>query len=134
MNQHQLDTGKLASQRAALRRRIKGFYQKYNEADWESCYGHLDPRLRTAGKVDPVRYADSLEAFRNRYGAVDIWYLRANLYFDVKNNRQDRPFAYVYVFWQDEKKAFHVFRERWVYHSGHWYTRVVGLVTHKETE
>lgn len=126
---HSAKTANDAAQRAALRRRLRSFYQKYNQDDWDRCYLYLDPKLRSAGRVDPVRYAESLNAFRRRYGAVDLWHVRVSVYLDVKNNKHDdRPFAYVYVLWQDAQKALHVFRERWVYDRGRWYTRVVGLV------
>lgn len=135
MIQHRRKAEKGTAERAALRRRIKGFYQKFNRGDWQGCYSRIDPRLRLERKVDESQYSDSLAAFQQGYGAIDIWHSRVNLYLDVKNNKHDeRPFAYVYIFWQDASKAFHVFRERWVLDSGRWYSRVVGLVTHQQAE
>jgi hypothetical protein len=32
----------------------------------------------------------------------------------------------------DELYEFHMFRERWVLESGHWFTRVVGLVPNRK--
>ncbi len=46
------------------------------------------------------------------------------------NHADPRPFAYVYIYWQDHRHAFRLFRERWVHDGGKWYTRVVGLVFH----
>ncbi len=65
------------------------------------------------------------------YGAITAWYTRLSLHSGAgKHNAEARPFAYVYVVWLDASNRFHVFRERWVYDSGRWYTRVVGLVVH----
>jgi hypothetical protein len=134
MATQQFDSASYASQRAALRKRIKRFYRTFNQKDWEQCFAHIDPRIRENSKILRAAYVASLEAFKQRYGTINIVHIRINLYLDVVNNKHDdRPFAYVYVFWQDDKKAFHVFRERWVKDAGRWYTRVVGLVTHKET-
>ncbi|MBL8794728.1 MAG: hypothetical protein JNM56_12545 [Planctomycetia bacterium] len=120
-------------ERTALRRRIRDFYRRFNREDWSGCFARLDPRLRQAGKVEESQYRDSLATFRQAYGEVEIWHTRVNLYLDAKNNKHDaRPFAYVYVFWQDAHQAFHVFRERWVLDDGKWYTRVIGLVVHQQ--
>jgi hypothetical protein len=48
---------------------------------------------------------------------------------DIRENKRDaRPFAFVYIVWQDSDNEFHMFRERLVQDAGRWYTRVVGLV------
>ena len=53
----------------------------------------------------------------------------SSLHGDARTVGSDRrPFAYVYVVWQDEAHGFHMFRERWVKDRGWWFTRVVGLV------
>jgi hypothetical protein len=123
-----------AALRASLRRRARNFYRSYNLAKWPRCYALVDPRLRENDRVQASPHADSLAAFRRRYGDVTIWHIDVSLHTDVTNNKHDdRPFAYVYVFWQDDNKAFHVFRERWVCDSGRWYTRVAGLVAHERT-
>jgi hypothetical protein len=125
---------KQASLRTSLRRRIRSLYTRYNLGDWERCYLHLDPRLREGSRIELPQYADSLAAFKDRYGNINILYIQINLHLDVKKNKHDdRPFAYAYVIWQDASHTFHVFRERWVNDSGRWYTRVVGLVPYKET-
>jgi hypothetical protein len=121
-----------AALRSSLRRRIRTFYQWFNLGEWKHCYAFLDPRLRENSKIALASYADSLRAFRQHYGQVNIWHVRINLYTEDRNHKHDnRPFAYVYVFWQDHQKAFHVFREHWVRDGGRWYTRVVGLVVHE---
>jgi hypothetical protein len=120
-----------AADRAAIRRRVKRFYAWFNQEQWSRCWALLDPRLRAKAKVDAERYAASLAAFKEFYGAVHIWYLRVNLHdAAARRGRDDRPFAYVYVLWQDDRYGFHLFRERWVKDAGRWYTRVVGLVPH----
>ncbi|HYT92035.1 MAG TPA: hypothetical protein VEL76_25190 [Gemmataceae bacterium] len=119
------------AQKAALRERIKRFYKHFQRADWEQCYEYLDPQLRQGKKVLSAPYAQSLSEFAAVYGTIKIWHIDINLYLDTaKNKRDPRPFAYVYIFWQDQRHAFHVFRERWVREAGDWYTRVAGLVAH----
>src|ERR1700736_840757 len=121
-----------AALRASLWRRIISFYRRYNLDDWAGCYRHIDPRLRDQSKIEFPTYADSLGSFKERYGAIGIEHIRISLYPDARGKNADRPFAYAYVVWQDAKKDFHVFRERWVQDSGRWYTRVVGLVAHEK--
>lgn len=120
--------------KTSLRRQIRNFYRRFNQEDWANCYQLLDPRLRGKKNIDPALYAESLEAFRGSYGKVDIWHIRLSLHARPGENRNDgRPFAYAYIFWQDERKALHVFRERWVLDDSQWYTRVVGLVGQEQT-
>jgi hypothetical protein len=123
-----------AALKAALRRRIRGLYRSFDLGSWDRCFQYLDPRLREAGKVEQSRYSASLNAFKERYGAIAIWHVRISFHSDVRTNKHDdRPFAYAYVIWQDSQNEVHLFRERWVFDSGRWYTRVVGLVTHEKT-
>jgi hypothetical protein len=104
-------------------------YEWFNRGLWDQCFSLIDPKLREGAKVDLPVYADQLRAFRAAYGMIHPWYVRINLHLDTSANKQDdRPFAYLYVIWQDEVRGFHMFRERWVKQSGRWFTRVVGLV------
>jgi hypothetical protein len=122
------------TERTALRRRVRRFYKHFNRQDWQRCYDGLDPRLRNEGKVSFHPYAQSLSSFVAAYGAIDIWHIDLSLHLDAAANKRDpRPFAYAYIFWQDQRHAFHVFRERWVREAGEWYTRVAGLVTHAKS-
>jgi hypothetical protein len=119
-----------AAQKQKLRRRVRAFYRGYNLGEWEKCYRVIDPRLREAGRVEVPRYVESLASFKQHHGNITIWHIQVSLHLDVRNGKQeDRPFAYVYVLWQDTRGAVQVFRERWVFDAGRWYTRVVGLVT-----
>jgi hypothetical protein len=119
-------------QRDSLRGRVRRFYKLFNQRAWGKCFDYLDPRLRQAGKVERSRYEESLARFLDTYGEVKIWHTDLSLHLDATKNKQDpRPFAFVYIFWQDKRHEFHVFRERWVEEAGDWYTRVVGLVTHE---
>jgi hypothetical protein len=120
-----------ATDRASLRRRVKRLYGWFNQEHWAKCFSLLDPRLREGRRVEQAGYVDSLRTFKQASGQVRLWYLRVNLHAGEARRADPRPFAYVYVVWQDDKHAFHMFRERWVKDSGHWYTRVVGLVPHK---
>ncbi|HJT78973.1 MAG TPA: hypothetical protein VJ739_17380 [Gemmataceae bacterium] len=124
----------VAAEKGAIRRRVKRLYEGLNEGRWERCFALVDPRLRENSRVGLDRYSESLAAFRNYYGSVRPWYMRISLHLDASENKHDeRPFAYAYVVWQDARHEFHMFRERWVKDSGHWYTRVVGLVPQVET-
>src|SRR5438477_1334694 len=117
-----------AAERKALRRRVKQMYDWFNQALWEKCFSLIDPKLREQAKVRLPLYADRLRAFKEVYGRINPWHVRISLHLDPSANKHDeRPFAYVYVIWQDEAHGFHMFRERWVKHSDRWFTRVVGL-------
>src|SRR6266480_3646599 len=118
-----------SAERKALRRQVRHFYTQFNRESWEQCFDHLDPHLRDAGKVAQREYREGLQAFKLAYGSVKPWYVRISPHLDATSNKHDdRPFAYVYVVWQDAVGGFHMFRERWVRHAGRWYTRVAGLV------
>jgi hypothetical protein len=124
----------VVAERASLRRRIRSLYRAYNRADWVRCYAHLDPKLRGKDKVSINDYTESLREFKVRYGVISTWYIRVSLHLDASRNKHDdRPFAYVYILWQDAHNGLHLFRERWVQDSGKWYTRVVGLVAHTQS-
>jgi hypothetical protein len=118
------------AERAAIRRRVKRLYDAFNRADWAKCFEVVDPQL-TAGKIELTNYSQSLREFKQHYGSVHIRHLEISLHLNARAKQDDRPFAYVYAFWQDDKHAFHLFKERWVKHEKHWYTRVVGLVAHQ---
>jgi hypothetical protein len=121
------------SEREALRRRVKQFYLRFNEEGWENCYSMIDPMLIQPGKVELATYAERMQAFKNRYGSVNLWFTRLSLHLAASSNQRDkRPFGYVYVVWQDDAHGFHMFRERWIKHNGRWFTRVVGLVPDKQ--
>lgn len=120
--------------RAALRRRVSAMIRDLNAGRWDRCFARIDPRLRAADKVEQATYADQFERFRAAHGEVAPWHTRINLHLDATKNKHDpRPFAYVYIVWQDAGKGFHLFRERWVYDGGDWYTRVVGLLPAQDT-
>jgi hypothetical protein len=118
-----------ATERAALLRQVKGMIRDFNAERWERCFARIDPRLREKGSPEPSAHARQLKAFREAYGEIAPWHTRASLYAAVKTNKtDDRPFAFVYIVWQDAAKQFHIFRERWVKDGDRWFTRVVGLV------
>jgi hypothetical protein len=121
-------------ERAAIRRRIKRLYDSFNHENWAKCFDLIDPKLTAAGRIDPATYSQSLHEFKQYYGSVQIRHIEISLYLDARSKQDDRPFAYVYVFWQDDKHAFHLFKERWVKQDDHWFTRVVGLVAHQHGE
>ena len=123
-----------AAERASIRRTVKRLYAWFNQGLWEKCWFLLDPKLRKPAKVELSPYAASLAAFHKSYGAIHPWYIRINLHLEASNNKHDdRPFAYVYVIWQDQDHEFHMFRERWIKDSEQWFSRVVGLVPNRKT-
>jgi hypothetical protein len=104
-------------------------YDCLNRGLWEECFALTDPKLREQAKVQLPSYSAGLKVFKEVYGSIRPWHVRLNLHLDASSNKHDnRPFAYVYVVWQDEVHGFHMFRERWVKQGDHWFTRVVGLV------
>jgi hypothetical protein len=122
-----------ASEREALRRRVKQMYEWFNRGLWDKCFSLIDPMLREQSKTELPVYVERLRAFREVYGSITPWHIRISLHLDASANKRDgRPFAYVYVTWQDDAHGFHMFRERWVKHSERWFTRVVGLVPNQQ--
>jgi hypothetical protein len=118
-----------ATEREALRRRVKQFYGRFNKSDWDGCYSLIDPLLIQNGKVKLDTYAELMQTFKDVYGIVRPWLTRLSLHLDATSKQGDkRPFAYVYVIWQDGTHGFHMFQERWIRDNGQWFTRVVGLV------
>jgi hypothetical protein len=136
MNKTSKVTKRAATDRQALRKRVKQFYLRFNKADWQGCFALIDPQLTQHGKVNAETYSDIMQAFKDSYGSVNPWHTRLSLHLKVSPKQRDkRPFAYVYLIWQDEAHGFHMFRERWVKEQGQWFTRLVGLVPNKqETE
>lgn len=122
-----------ASDREALRKRVKQFYRRFNKADWNACHALIDPQITRQHKVELETYAKQMQAFKEVYGSVKPWWTRLSLHLRATSSQRDkRPFAYVYVIWQDDAHGFHMFRERWVKDDGQWFTRVVGLVPNKQ--
>jgi hypothetical protein len=108
-------------------------YDWFNRELWDKCFSLIDPKLRDQAKVELPGYASSMQEFKAVYGAIRPWYTRISFRLDASPSQRDkRPFAYVYVIWQDERHGFHLFRERWVKDSGRWFTRVVGLVRNQQ--
>jgi hypothetical protein len=108
-------------------------YDWFNRERWDKCFSLIDPKLREQSKVELLANAARLQAFKEIYGTIRPWHVRISLHLDASSNKHDeRPFAYVYVIWQDDVRGFHMFRERWVKQGDHWYTRVVGLVPNRQ--
>jgi len=123
-----------AALRQALRQRVNQMYAWFNRCLWAKCLSLVDPQLKQQSRVDPSSYAKKMQAFREFYGKINPWHVRISMHLTASSNKQDaRPFAYVYVVWQDDKHQFHMFKERWVKERGRWFTRVVGLVPNKST-
>ncbi len=116
-------------ERRSLRRRVMQFYKAFNMSRWATCFHLVDPKLRDRSKVDEQTYGSGLEDFKTAYGSIRPWHVRISLHLDASSNKHDdRPFAFVYVVWQDAANEFHMFRERWIKHGDKWFTRVAGLV------
>jgi hypothetical protein len=120
-------------QRQALRRRIQQFYRRFNKGAWQDCFAIIDPQLTQTGKVDPAAYAELIQVFKQAYRSVKPRWIDLSMHLDASPKQRDkRPFAYAYILWQDERHAFHMFRERWVQENGKWFTRVVGLLPNQQ--
>jgi hypothetical protein len=110
-------------------------YEWFNQELWEKCFSLIDPQLVERSGVHLPVYCETLQTFKKTYGRVRPWHIRINLHLDASSNKHDkRPFAYVYVVWQDDSHGFHMFRERWIKHDGKWFTRVVGLVVNQQEQ
>ena len=121
------------TERQSLRRRVQQFYRRFNKGAWEDCSALIDPELTGRGKVKFGACSDLMQAFKEVYGSVKPRWTDLSLHLDASPKQRDkRPFAYVYILWQDEAYGFHMFRERWIQHHGQWYTRVVGLVPNRQ--
>ena len=108
-------------------------YDWFNRDLWEKCFSLIDPKVREPARVELSAYAAGLRAFKEAYGVVHLWHVRISPHLDAASNKHDqRPFAYVYVIWQDDQHGFHMFKERWVKHADRWFTRVVGLVPNRQ--
>lgn len=126
-------TTRRASERKALDRRVRKMYAWFNRGLPDRCFSLIDPKLTAESKVDLQAYSDGLVAFKEAYGSIRLFHIRISLHLDASTSKHEtRPFAYVYVTWQDEANGFHMFRERWVKHAGKWHTRVAGLVPNKK--
>src|SRR5262249_32700077 len=102
-----------AAGREALRTRVYQMYERFNQWAWDKCFALIDPKLREQARVEWQAYADSLRRFQEVYGKIEPWYIRLSLHVEASSNKHDaRPFAYVYVVWQDQAHPFHMFRER----------------------
>lgn len=71
--------------------RVRAFYQRLNDQNWEECFEFVDPVLRQSGKVDYEAYAKSLSSFYSKYGPLEVRSLEQfNVYADAPNKRDDR--------------------------------------------
>jgi hypothetical protein len=133
MNHRPHSSPREAPEREAIRRRVKRLYECFGRGEFEKCFSLVDPKLREEQRLVEQSYLSSLRAFHDAYRAIRPWYVRINVHLDATSNKRDpRPFAYVYVVWQDEQHAFHMFKERWVKHGDQWFTRVAGLIVNRQ--
>jgi hypothetical protein len=129
MSQATKESRSAAAEQNSLRRRVKRMYDSINRENWGNCFALIDPKLREQAKVRLPEYSERMRAFKAAYREIKPWHVRLSLHLDATGNKHDpRPFAYVYVVWQDASHGFHMFRERWVRDSDGWFSRVVGLV------
>jgi len=123
------DSRHLSVQREALRNRVHSFYRHFNRKAFGKCFLFIDPNLREEGKVDEIKYSQSLSDFLEYYGSVSLVITKITLYLDMKTKTGVQNFGYPLIVWKDAKHMPHLFQERWVKHGGMWFTRVVGLVS-----
>jgi hypothetical protein len=121
------------TERQALRRRVQRFYRLFNQGAWEGCFALIDPELTGRGKVKLDSYRELMQVFKDAYGSIKPRWTDLSLHLDATPKQSDkRPFAYVYILWQDGAHEFHMFRERWILYDGKWFTRVVGLIPNRQ--
>ena len=109
----------VTDERKALRKRLKQFYLRFNKANWDDCFALIDPLLTHQGKVNREAYPKLMQDFKDVYGRVKPWVTRLSLHPEGAPKQGDkRPFAYIYVIWQDAAHGFHMFRERWIKEDG----------------
>jgi hypothetical protein len=112
---------------------VKQFYRRFNKADWGACHALIDPQLTRQGKVKVETYSELMQTFKDVYGSVKPRWTRLSLHLRAAPTQRDkRPFAYVYVIWQDDAHGYHMFRERWIKDHGQWFTRIVGLIPNRQ--
>jgi hypothetical protein len=121
---------------AALRRKIRLFYDHLNRSEFEWCYRAIDPRLRESpASVTLYQYITSLQRFLKWCGKVQVREIvDLQLHLNEHNRLyNDRDFALAELVWEDQAGAAHSFKERWVRNNGgRWYTRCTSLVTPDE--
>ena len=104
-------------------------YDSFADDVWAKCFSLVDPKLREQSKAQLPAYAEGIKDFKPVYGRVHPWMIKLSLHLDATPSQRDkRPFAYVYVIWQDAASRFHMLQERWVKDADRWYTRVAELV------
>jgi hypothetical protein len=64
-------SGRQDSEREDLRRRVKQFYQRFDQENWEACFALIDPQLTLQKKVEPAAYSQGMRAFKEAYGRVN---------------------------------------------------------------
>jgi len=100
-----------------------------NDKQWDRCFALTDPKLRADNRLTPEEHAENLACFMQVHGSIRPWHVKISLHLEgAKKQRDPRPFAFVYIIWQDKRNAFQMFRDRWVEDNGRWYTRVAGLM------
>ncbi len=121
---------------AALQRRIRTFYTHLNKGSFPRCYEMIDPVVRQSpNSVTLYQFMQSLQAFRDHFGQVDLQQVDIQLHLDEPNKRfQDRDFAVGKTTWKDRQGREHFFQERWVKNGRYWYTVCTGFVTPDEDE
>src|SRR5438067_12273858 len=108
MTQRARSRQKEALAKGVLRRRVMGWYSRFNRQRWSDCYALIDPRLANSEKVNEDAYVRTLRKFKARYGAVHPWHVRIGLHLKGSRPSSDpRPFAYVYTVCQDDRHEFH---------------------------
>jgi hypothetical protein len=115
---------------AALKRRMKRFYELLNRREFQSCYELIDPRVRAkASSVTLLQYQNSLARFLERMGSVEVTDTRFELHLDEPSTLYEgRDFAIGKTSWRDAGGVEREFAERWVHEGGKWYTRSTGFL------
>ena len=123
-------TTKIDNKQAALRRRIRQFYELLNDRRFERCHQMIDPRvLLKPSAVTLFQYEQALEEFLSVVGCVTVHEISLDLHLDEPSKLyENRDFAVGRTVWLDDDEEQHTFSERWVREGRAWYTRSTGLL------
>lgn len=123
-------TTKTRTSTAALKRRIKRFYDLLNQREFQRCYEMIDPRIRSkASSATLLQYQNSLSVFLDRIGSVMVRDVSFDLHLDEPSALYEgRDFAVGKTSWRDSLGVEREFVERWVQEDGRWYTRSTGFL------
>lgn len=121
---------------AAVERRIRLFYDHFNEDQIEKCYGMLDPSIRhDSNGVTLHQYTTSVRRFREHLGKVTVLSVSIELHEDEPTELfKGRDFAIGTSNCREASGAERTFQERWVRDGRSWFTKCTGYVLSNDSQ